>query len=79
MSWMIMGAYEGKKGIEIIFENQNSYVRISRFFDASPCPKNNFVGTPLHKIRVDDPQDYKFDPKDFLGKFKGIAASNRRK
>ena len=76
MTWLILGAYEGKEGIEIVFENQNSYARISRFFDASPRPNKTFVGTSIHKIRVEDPEDYKFNPKDFLGKFKCITTSN---
>ncbi|OQY13452.1 MAG: hypothetical protein B6I30_02920 [Desulfobacteraceae bacterium 4572_187] len=71
MTWLILGAYEGKEGIRIVFENQHNHIRITRIFDASPSP-NTFVGTPLHKIRVVDPVDYEFDPKHFLGKFTGF-------
>jgi hypothetical protein len=73
MVWLILGAYEGREGIEVVFENQINKDSISRFFAASSRP-NAFIGTPLHKIRVVDPEDYEFDPKDFLGKFSGLIS-----
>ena len=72
MDWLILGAYEGKNGIEVVFENQVTMDITSRLFEASPRP-DTFVGTPLHKIRVAHPEDYEFDPRHFLGKFSSLV------
>jgi ARG and Rhodanese-Phosphatase-superfamily-associated Protein domain len=72
MDWIILGAYEGKNGIVVVFENQLTMDITSRLFEASPRP-DTFPGTPLHKIRVAHPGDYEFNPKDFLGKFSGLV------
>jgi len=73
MAWLILGAFEGTEGIRVVFENQDNHYVTSRFFDAAPRP-DKFVGTPLHKMRLADPADYEFDPKDFLGRFTGLIA-----
>ena len=77
MTWLILGAYEGKEGIEIVFENQLTKAKISRVFDASPRP-NTFVGTPIHKVWVEDPEEYNFDPKHFLGRFTGLISGKAK-
>ena len=74
MDWLILGAYEGKNGIEVVFENQVTMDITSRLFEASPRP-DTFVGTPLHKIRVAHPENYEFDPRHFLGKFSGLVSN----
>ena len=77
MDWLILGAYEGKEGIEVVFENQVTMDITSRIFQASPRP-DTFVGTPRHKIRVANPEDYEFDPKHFLGKFTGLVSNESK-
>ncbi|OYT14997.1 MAG: hypothetical protein B7C24_15325 [Bacteroidetes bacterium 4572_77] len=69
MVWLVMGAYEGEHGIEVVFKNQSDYSQTSRFFGTSYFSRRTFVGTPVHKIRVTLPGEYKFNTKDFLGKF----------